>query len=124
MIFNSNTLILPSLISIIISVAIAIGSYSAYKRSRTKGLEEIQSKAVETYASLNTALEGDIKRLKNDVIRLQEENNVMRAAFKKLGFDIELDNGTITLFDEQQKVRKRIMQVHINDKVAGDEASA
>ncbi len=81
----------------------------AYRRFNTKQLGEIQEKVIETYQS-------ESKVLTDKVNRLEGEARLMRAAFKRLGMDIEINGNVITLIDSQQPKRVRIMEVEIENE--------
>ncbi len=91
---------------ILMLVGLLVGAV-AYRRNNTKQLREIQNQVIAVYQAQKAQLEDEIKRLR-------KENIAMRAAFKQLGVEIEINGDEVVLIqnDLPRPKRTRIMQVH------------
>ena len=97
--------LLLSLPSIAITLCVIIGGLFVFRRAAVKQLGELQESVIAAYKEQNESQERELVRLRRAII-------AMRAAFKQLGMEIEINGTTITLIDgHQQGKRKRIIQV-------------
>ncbi len=96
--------LLLSLPSIAITLCVIIGGLFVFRRAAVKQLGELQESVIAAYKEQNESQERELVRLRRAII-------AMRAAFKQLGMEIEINGTTITLIDGHQGKRKRIIQV-------------
>jgi len=96
--------LLLSLPSIAITLCVIIGGLFVFRRAAVKQLGDLQESVIAAYKEQNESQERELKRLRREVI-------AMRAAFKQLGMEIEINGTAITLIDSHQAKRKRIIQV-------------
>jgi hypothetical protein len=96
--------LMTALPSIVITLCVIVGGLFVFRRSYAKSLGELQERVIGIYKLENEAQAKEIKNLKRD-------NVAMRAAFKQLGVEIEIDGDTITIINGVQPKRKRIIQV-------------
>jgi hypothetical protein len=91
-------------LSAVFAVCLVIGGFFAFRYGYSQQAGKIEERVISALTELNKAQEKEIKALKRD-------NVAMRAAFKQLGVEIEIDGDTITIINGQQPKRTRIVQV-------------
>ena len=97
---------LLSLPSIVITIMVIVGGLFVFRRAYVKQLGELQERVIGAYKEQALTQETELKRLRREVIAL-------RVAIKQLGFEIEIDEGSITLIDGRGQTtrKKRIIQI-------------
>src|SRR5438477_7872425 len=96
-------------VSIILSVAVVLGGL-AFRRTQIKELGRLQEQVIATYKSESEAQEQQIKRI-------SRENVAMRAAFKHLGIEFEIEDSEITLIQNEHSTnRTRIVRVSVKEE--------
>jgi hypothetical protein len=102
--------LIVALPSAVITICMVLGGLFVFRRAYVQQLGELQERIIATYKETN---EAQVKELE----RLRQEINAMRAAFKQLGVEIEINGDTITLINVQQPKRTRVVQVpHTEEK--------
>jgi len=96
--------LLLSLPSIVITLSVIIGGLFVFRRAYVKQLGELQERVINAYKEQDESQQKELKRLRREIM-------AMRAAFKQLGMEIEINGTAITLIDSHQAKRKRIIQI-------------
>jgi len=102
--------LLLSLPSIVITLSVIIGGLFVFRRAYVKQLGELQERVINAYKEQDESQQKELKRLRREIV-------AMRAAFKQLGMEIEINGTSITLIDgHQQGKRKRIIQLPADEE--------
>ena len=101
--------LLLSLPSIVITLSVIVGGLFVFRRAAVKQLGELQESVIGAYKEQSETQE-------KELVRLRREIKAMRAAFKQLGMEIEINGTSITLIDSHQAKRKRIIQIPADEE--------
>lgn len=112
----STNALLISLIPILISLAMLVGGFFAFKNGYRKQIGEIESNVINALKTLNEAQERQISSLEDEITRMKRVLNTIQIALQRRGLTIEIDRDAITLIDVGSK-SERVVQISMTDKL-------
>ncbi len=96
------TALLP-VVSLVVSLCIAVGGVIAYRGAVSRSTSEIQKNTIEALQAQNETQEKQITACEKEIRRLKEIMATVQYALKRRGLRIEVDGDSITLYDEQTR---------------------
>jgi hypothetical protein len=105
--------LLPVL-SIVLTLCMAVGTVMAFRGNTGKGLSEAQEKAITALTTQNEVQEKQIERLEKKLVHLNRVMLTVEYALKRRGLRIEIDDDAITLIDEKTRANQTT-QIRIMD---------
>jgi hypothetical protein len=100
-------------LSIIVSLFLVIGAFFAFRVGHDKTASEIQEKVIEALRAQTEAQELQIKTCEKEIARLKRVVATIQIALKRRGLQIEIDNDSITIIDNQGR-SSRTVQILID----------
>lgn len=107
--------LLPSLPTLVATLAIMAGGLWVFRRSYVKQLGEMQEKVIATYKAQNEAQEVEIAGCKKEISRLKRALAAIEYVLKQRGERIEIDGEVVTLISETTE-QKRTVQIRMIEK--------
>lgn len=118
----SNLATFLPILSLVLSVCLAIGGLIAFRQGYAKQAGEIEERVIGALKVLNTTQETQLVTCEKEIMRLKRVVATIQYALKRRGLRIEIDGDSITLIDEQSR-QSRTVQIRMADKFEGEDTN-
>ena len=109
-------LVLLPVLSIILTVAVAVGAVFAFRGNAHKSANEIQKSTIDALTAQNEAQEKQIKALERKIERLEMTLATLQYTLqKRRGIVVEINDDMVTLVD-QRTGQEHTVKIHTPDQ--------